>query len=371
MLAAVTAAASCFSGYAAPVVGAGMGDMQMAGPGVAGAKSGAALADRTDYFKEQVKNPIVTPTGKYSYEEMCQDLKELEARYGSGRVRSRVIGTSLDGRDILEAVIGNADADKHILITAGMHAREYMMPLLVMKQLEYGLEFYDTGSYAGVPLSRLLNEVAIHYVPMVNPDGITLSQFGVGAIRSQDLRQMIRKSYDADVADGFTTATYEEYQTIWKSNARGVDLNLNFPSDWELVDSREHPSFLNYRGSTVLSEPESRALAKLVNERTWKASIGFHSMGNVIYWENAKSSVSQWSGELADVAAKSTGYTTASGGAGYGGFNDWTQTLSAPIPGMTIEVGGVTCPMPFDQWNDVWYRSKMVWAAAAKYVMEH
>lgn len=369
-MAAVMVACSCFSGYAAsPVVGSGMSGSESGGPGVS--EAGSTFARRTDYFKKQVADPVVKPTGKYSYEEMCQDLKELESRYGSDRLKLHLIGTSLDGREIYEAVIGNENADRHMLITAGMHAREYMMPLLVMKQLEYGLEFAADGSYAGVPLSQMLDQVAIHYVPMVNPDGITLSQFGIGAIRSQSLRETIRQSFADDVANGFTAPPFEQYQTFWKANARGVDLNLNFPCDWDLVDSREKPSFVNYRGRSVLSEPESMALVKLVNSRTWKASIGFHSMGNVIYWDHAKSSVSRWSKELADLVSESTGYSLGSGGAGRGGFNDWIQTSGNPIPGLTIEVGSVTCPMPFDQWQDVWNRNKMVWAAAAKYVMEH
>lgn len=372
MLAAVMVAGSCFTAYAdTPVIGAGMSGRQSSGPGVSGAGTGTALPERTDYFKAQVANPVVVPTEKYSYEEMVQDLKALQERYGSDRLRTRVIGTSLDGREIYEAVIGNENAEDHILITAGMHAREYMMPLLVMKQLEYGLEFASTGTYEGVPLSRLLDQVAIHYVPMVNPDGITVSQFGVGAIRSKELRQVIRQSYADDVACGYTTATFEQYQTFWKGNARGVDLNLNFPADWALVESREKPSFVNYRGTSALSEPESQTLAGLVNERMWKASISFHSMGNVIYWDNAKSSVSQWSGELAQMVSASNGYHTAAGGSGRGGFNDWTQSISRPIPGMTIEVGTVACPLPFDQWTDAWYRNKMVWAAVAKYVTEH
>ncbi len=30
----------------------------------------------------------------------------------------------------------------------------------------------------------MLKKVAIHFVPMTNPDGVTLSQFGIDAIRS-------------------------------------------------------------------------------------------------------------------------------------------------------------------------------------------
>lgn len=104
-----------------------------------------------------------------------------------------------------------------------------------MKQLEYGLAFYGTGSYEGRLLSDLFNKTAIHYVPMVNPDGITISQSGIGGIRSEELRRTIEQCYQNDLAQGRTSAAMERYLNYWKANGRGVDLNQNFPADWEEV----------------------------------------------------------------------------------------------------------------------------------------
>lgn len=371
MTAAVMAAAIPVYAMASAVVVAGGGSGESTasgGPGGPGVAQ-TSIPGRIDYFSASVVNPVVSVTEKYSYEQMVQDIQTLQSRYGN-HMQVNTFGTSLDGRALYEIILGNPDAPKHVLIHAGIHAREYMTPLLVMKQLEYGLAFYDSGSYAGDSLSYLLSNVAVHFVPMVNPDGIAISQFGIGAIRSGELQQAIRQCYADDVAQGRTRAPFERYLIYWKANARGVDLNQNFPADWEQVDSCPNPSYATYRGVSALSEPESQALAALASSRIWNATISYHSMGNVIYWDYAGNQVQRWSGELATLVAANTGYRTA-GSSGHGGFKDWVQIKDNPIPSLTIETGSVSCPLPVSEFQDIWYRNKMVWALVIKYVNEH
>lgn len=354
------------SEYNAPaaLIGPGMKPQE---PGE-GAPEGPAY-NRVDYFTEQVSNPIVPVVEKYSYDQMVQDIASLNQTY-PGRMQTNVIGTTLDGRNIYELVIGNPNAPKHIMIHAGIHAREYMTPLLVMKQVEYGLHFYDRGRYADRSLSEMLQQVAIHYVPMVNPDGITISQFGTEAIRSDILRQRILDCYEADKAAGRTSATLERYLSLWKANGRGVDLNQNFPANWELVTTTQLPSYATYKGDAPLSEPESQALADLVNSRPWAVTISYHSMGNVIYWDYTGNKKQAESQQLAGLISDNTGYRLY-GSSGHGGFKDWTQTMENPVPGLTIETGSVACPLPIDQFNPIWDANKMVWAEVAKYAIEH
>lgn len=375
----VVGAGSNASGGGSPVIGAGMAaGGGSGGPGMMGQNQGQELSDlggnggipgRIDYFSEPVSNPTVAVVEKYSYENMVSDLEKLKSRYG-GHLQVNVIGTSLDGRDLYEAVLGNPNAEKHILIHAGIHAREYMTPLLVMKQLEYGLEFYDRGSYGGQPLSGILQQVAVHFVPMVNPDGIALSQFGLDSIRSEQLRQGVQQCYASDLALGRTSAAMDRYLMYWKANGRGVDLNQNFPADWELIAGCPNPSYASYKGTSPLSEPETQALANLVNSRKWSATVSYHSMGNIIYWDYPGNRVQQTSGELTSLIEVSTGYRAA-GSSGQGGFKDWTQIKDDPIPGVTIETGSVACPLPLSQYEDIWNRNKMVWALVARYAMEH
>lgn len=359
---------------ASAVVGPGVGapSSQNTGPGVVVKQPETELPEipgRVDYFTETVSNPVVTVVEKYSYDQMEKDIQALSSRYGS-KMQTNVFGTTLDGRNLYEIVLGNPDAQKHILIHAGIHAREYMTPLLVMKQLEYGLEFYETGSFEGQPLSNILDKVAIHYVPMANPDGVGLSQFGISYIRSEELRQAIQQCYADDLALGRTQAAFEHYLLYWKANARGVDLNQNFPANWELVNSSSLPSYATYKGTSALSEPESLALANLTNSRSWAAAISYHSMGEVIYWDYEGNQQYQASKELVDLVAAQTGYRPA-GSSGHGGYKDWTQIKENPIPGLTIETGNVACPLPLSQYERIWHQNKMVWAAVAKYAMEH
>ncbi len=364
-----------------PVIGPGTNAGPGAGPGVPSQNvpeqtipnpaDSTLTLERIDYFSEQVADPTVIPVEKYSYDTMVSDLEKLRSRYGSERLQINVIGTSLDGRNLYEAVLGNPNAGKHILIHAGIHAREYMTPLLVMKQLEYGLEFYDRGNYAGQPLSAILQQVAVHFVPMTNPDGTTISQFGIEGIRSEELRQVIRQCYADDTALGRTSSAFDRYLIYWKANARGVDLNHNFPANWDLTGSPPNPSYATYKGTQPFSEPETQALEKLVNSRKWSATISYHSMGNLIYWDYVGNRVQQASGELTALLEVCTQYRAASSPNSHGGFKDWTQIKDDPIPGVTIETGSVACPLPLSQFEDIWNRNKMVWALAARYAMDH
>ena len=347
----------------------------LAGPGVSGSaggpgmSGGAVISNGTDGFAGTVSSPLVKVTEKYTYDQMSQDIQELASRYSS-LMKVNTIGTTLDGRNLYEIVVGNINAEKHVLIHGGIHAREYMTPLLIMKQLEYGLAFYGTASYEGRLLSDLFNKTAIHYVPMVNPDGVTISQSGIGGIRSEELRRTIQQCYQNDLAQGRTSAALERYLNYWKANGRGVDLNQNFPADWDEVTSTDMPSYATYKGAAPLSEPESQALANLIQSRNWTATISYHSMGNIIYWDYPGNTVSAQSQELANAVSAKTGYRLA-GSSGHGGFKDWLQIKENPIPSLTIEVGSVSCPMPVTEFTDVWNKNQEVWAVVLKWAAEH
>ena len=243
-------------GQAGPVAGGSSGIITAGSGKAAGASSGPAgvgvpsvIGAGDLSFAGQLTDSIVKVVEKYSYDQMSRDISSLKSRYGS-HMQVNTIGTSLDGRSLYEIIIGNPNASKHILIHAGIHAREYMTPLLVMKQAEHLLAFYDSGSYQGRKLSDILAGVAIHIVPMVNPDGVTISQFGVSALRSADLRRIVSQCYAQDQADGRTTQSFERYQALWKANGRGVDLNQNFPALWDSITTG--PSHASYTREPAL-----------------------------------------------------------------------------------------------------------------------
>ena len=304
---------------------------------------------------------IVRPVEKYSYMEMEQDIRELQAKYG-GRMTVNVIGTSADGRNIYEIIVGNVNSGRHVMIQGAIHGREYMTPLLVMKQLETALEQYDTGSYGGVSYASLFDQAAVHFLPMVNPDGVSISQYGIQGITSPALRQLVQDAYAKDLAEGRTTQSLERYLTYWKANGRGVDLNSNFDAGWENLNDLGHPSYAGYRGTAPNSEPESRALVNLAEKYPWSLVLNYHSMGEVIYWDYQGNRVQSQSEDLANRIAGITGYRLIASSGG-GGYKDWVQTKENPIPSVTVEVGSVSCPMPLGEWARVWPQNETVWAA--------
>ena len=325
----------------------------------------------TEFTAMTVSDPVVKPVEKYSYEQMKTDIEALKARYGTAHMTVNTIGTSADGREIYDIVIGNVNAGKHVLIQGAMHAREYMNPLLMMKQIEDALAFYDTGSYNGRKLSDLLSQVAVHFVPMSNPDGVALSQFGLDAIQSAELRERIQNCYASDTAAGRTSLDFDTYLTRWKANARGVDLNYNFDALWNNASSTWLlPSSSGYKGLGPVSEPESQALVNLINNGcTWAAVLNYHSMGNVIYWDIEGNQVNAKSQHLAQLMSAATGGYQMLYSGGGGGFKDWLQLKDNPVPSITVETGKVDCPMPLSEFESVWAQNRAGWALAADFAL--
>lgn len=311
---------------------------------------------------------IVRAAEKYSYSDMEQDIWELQRQYGN-LMTVNVIGTSCDGRNLYEIVVGNQSAGKHVMIQGAIHGREYMTPLLVMKQLETALAQYYTGNWDGVSYSQLFSQAAVHFLPMVNPDGVSISQFGLQGINSPQLRQTIQEAYDKDLAEGRTAMSIDRYLTYWKANGRGVDLNSNFDAGWENLNDLGHPSYAGYRGTGACSEPESMALVNLANKRQWSLILNYHSMGEVIYWDYEGNKVQPQSKELADLVAGITGYRLIDSSGG-GGYKDWVQIKEGPIPSVTVEVGSVSCPMPVSEWSRVWPQNETVWAAVLSWAVK-
>ena len=314
----------------------------------------------------EVEDPIVADEAMYTYAALKSDIAELQKRY-SGKLKVRSLVKTPDGRDIYELILGNEKAPTLILIEASIHAREYITTNLCMKQIEYLLYFYDDGCYDGKPLKTWFNDVCVHFVPMANPDGVSISQYGLSGLQSTALRSTVEKAYLDDVASGYTTLDMGTYLQRWKANARGVNLNQNFDAMFEFASGMATvPSSEDYRGPYAESEPETKALADLYDSRVWRAVLHYHAQGQILYWDIENNKMREHSRDLSNNIMLVTGYQKAVAGGG-GGFKEYVQLCDRPAASVTVEMGAGTCPLPGSQMPTIWAQNKFVVLTAMKW----
>lgn len=338
----------------------------------------------------------------YTYDKMKTDIETLCTTYGEC-LSCEVPGSSVDGRDIYEVRLGAADAEHHIFVQAAIHGREYMTAQLVMRMLEYYAANYDSGSYNGKSYRELLQNVAIHVIPMSNPDGVTISQLGAEAMYHEEIGKLVHDCYLRDRADlvhekdangdwnwadyytwkGFDREaegkteiiSFEEYQKLWKSNANGVDLNQNFNAGWDDIDLRKKPSFGSYKGAFAVSEPETQILVEEAQKREYDYYISYHSRGQLIYYDvnGNEEETSEKSYTLASDLQKVLKYEPVNTRKAYnvnlGGFSDWVQ-LDLQGASVTIENGRHPCPLNIEEFEAMWQRNREAWAMLCEKLCE-
>ena len=137
------------------------------------------------------------------------------AASGAVATERQLIGHSVQGRPIVSLRSGAADAAVKVLVVGAIHGNEAA-----------GMRIARRLIRAGAPHGAELT-----VVPTINPDGVAAGTRG---------------------------------------NARGVDLNRNFPFEWRPLTGGE------YSGTGPLSEPESRAARQLILGEKTDVTIWFH-----------------------------------------------------------------------------------------------
>ncbi len=299
---------------------------------------------------------VSTESSFYTYEQMMEDLDEMETDYPE-LMSVEICGRSLDARDIPEVIIGNRSSQRHIFIQASIHAREYINTLVAMEQIERLLVHHEDGIYNGVSYDHLLNEVCFHILPMSNPDGVAISQFGLEGIRDETLKETLNSCYVNDLNNGRTEKDRDSYWKTWKANARGVDLNRNFDAGWETYEGVSYPSSDHYKGTSPVSEPETQAIINAVHACNAILTMSYHSTGSVIYWDYGSSGeVYEQDAELAGLVSSVTGYECSSSvqsAQDAAGCSDYF-VLKEDIPSVTVENGYSACPIGIEEFPSIW-----------------
>jgi g-D-glutamyl-meso-diaminopimelate peptidase len=293
----------------------------------------------------------VNPRQVYTYEEMTRDIKLLQEQYPEA-MSYHSIGKTDYGRDIWAVKIGRGETS--ILINSSHHAREWLTTNLVMEMLDIYLMF-DQKNYQleGRYVKDLFDRVSIWFIPMVNPDGVTLQQSGLSAFPTKDHQKLIQMNKGS-----------RDF-TRWKANAKGIDLNLQYPAEWPSIIHRVHvPQYKNYKGKAPLVTPETKALVAFTDEIKPALSLAYHSSGEIIFWHFKQSNKDTTRDEqFAKLTSQLTGYSLVkprinpSGG----GFTDWF-IQKHKRPGLTIEISPYVGErhVPVSSFNKIWNENKSV-----------
>lgn len=314
---------------------------------------------------------VATDSVLYTYDMVMRDIYFLKQRYPD-LCEIIKLGTTADGRDIIDVAVGSKTASKDVIIQYSMHAREYINTLLGMKQLEELLKGMQGGAeYNGIPYSTILQDVRLHIIPLMNPDGVTISQLGFDGINSETIRADLNKIWATDNEAGRGDVNLAAYTSTWKANALGVDLNRNYDTLWEDagVGGTTEPSSARYPGPFAHSENETVALLALEEAVNCFAQIAYHSEGDLIFWNyGVEGDLYAKDEQLAQVVAATTGYpleSTVTSNQSTSGCSDYF-IRELGVPSITIETGTGDCPIGIDQWDGIWSRNAQVLPAVAE-----
>ena len=312
---------------------------------------------------------VDTNSANYTFTEFEGDLSQLEEKYGSHMSYSSLTDTP-GGNKVYDIIVGNKDADRHILLMSGVRGAEYMGTLLLMKQLEYYLEYYDTGFFNDINYSDVFDNIAFHIVPMLNPDGVMISQGGIDGIDDEAASERLREIYRQDRLSGRTSALENSYFKTWGANFDGVDLYHNFDRREEGSEIIDRPSSTGYAGDS--DAPETAAIKQLLEQYNFIGSMCYYTTGSDIvlrYDPDIASSLdaAQMAIALAnlmvyDVTSEPDDEIVA------GSFTNWS-TFHEGIPGIIVRIGDGAAPVSLDELQLIWLKNREAWIALASVFM--
>jgi len=325
--------------------------------------------NRSFSYSSAMLTVVDTTRQLYSYDTMCEDLSELRQLYGNA-MKLNVIGSTKAKRNIFEIVIGNPEkAKKHIFFVAGICGAEYMSTLMCMKQAEYCLCYYDTGNYNGFAYRELGENVAIHVIPMLNPDGVMISEEHLtGVEKEPDIVSDLKKWYERDSGKGGTSLDIDNYLMFYYANANGVDLRRNFNYQWSQIISAEEepvPSSKDYRGKEPASEPETRAVLAQLSGYQPDLVVAYHTTGSKIEYrygqeEKVLSDAKQYAQKLADIMNYEVNKESV-GPAGYGSLEGYCNH-ELGIPALSVYLGTGSTPLSLNEFKAISDACRESWA---------
>ncbi len=242
-------------------------------------------------------------------------LSELEKFYNEFIGKKGIIGKTGKGKPIPFFAIKKSEFPV-VICQYAIHAREYVTTAVALMQIKEFIKSGKTGK--------------VYFIPAVNIDGIEI------ALKEKPL---------------------------YKANAFGVDLNVNFDARWGTgAKNVRVVADENYIGKKPFSERETRALRDFTVSIKPHATLSYHTKGEEIYYEFFQSPKDKERDyNLAKKISDCTGYAIKSTPYSAGGYKDWCIE-KLKIPAFTIEAGrdDLTHPISLRYAAEIFEKNKRV-----------
>ena len=307
---------------------------------------------------------VINPYVPYTNEVLLEDIDTLAKMYPS-LIEVEIIGESVEGREIPLVKLGKGDIKIHL--NGAIHAREYFTTTALMKMVEeYSYSYYKNEMYGEYNVREILDKVTIYIVPMVNPDGVNIALNGYSAAKNpEEVKSFLKVNpYWAYKDNEGNQMTIPFTYDWWKANARGIDLNNQFRTGWETFNRIPRPASEGFKGYEAESEPEIKALVKLLFENEFEIYSSLHTKGHLIYWTDFTVDEKEMEilKPIAEGLQKETGYTLMPSGERHtAGFSDMVRQ-EFNKPSFTIELTPPGLYSSFDHkyFDEEWERVKNI-----------
>ena len=235
------------------------------------------------------------------------------------------IGKSILGRPLWCLTLGQGTP--RVMYVATHHAMEWICGWCL---LDFARRYIEKSRENKAPLGTF------YIIPLLNPDGVELQSGGYDPKGILATRQ---RAYNGGSEDF----------SHWQANARGVDLNHNYPTGFYAYREIENQLGIQdgaptrYSGVAPLSEPETAALVNAIRILNPEGILTLHTQGRELYTGGVKEGRTA---RIATLLSRRTGYTytTPVGAAAYGGLTDYMSEVG--IPCLTLECGLGQNPLP-------------------------
>ncbi|MEA2399198.1 MAG: hypothetical protein QOK25_2754 [Thermoleophilaceae bacterium] len=322
-------------------------------PDLAATERRDRAADRTR--AKAAPSPLPSGRSEYRhYPDIQADLKKIVKDHPSLARPVTLPDKSFQGRDIqgieVSANVAAKDDGKPTFWLMGAHhAREWPSAEIPP---EYG--YYITSQFGkDARITALLKKVRIVITPVINPDGYIASReatdpadTGTDPGAAVSLGESVappggslayrRKNCDGASPNPATPCNLQY----------GVDNNRNYGAGWGGPGAGSDPNTQNYRGASMWSEPENRAVWHFSQTHDVTTLITMHNFASLVLRPPGRHNDGIAPDEtalkrLGDRMARDTGYTSEYGFQLYdtsGTTEDWNYAAAGTF-GYTIEMG--------------------------------